>query len=228
MPATLNPDLIRQLVGSFPAAGEWKLSSWLDYSPHAISAFCFRPFCFSSPLHSFGDMAKALNRSPVYLSGLQKRFELPTFEGAAYSNAYVTFLRNVIALRTFNISEETLLDLWQLEKKLLQLLHVDSTGSPTWFLDSCGAITRRDRRLLLSNYDLGIALDAQALQPGLNFAETPAELFAGTEMGEDALRVLNAYLPEHHRIRAALADELPHVRTATHWITTITKPHRRT
>jgi hypothetical protein len=30
------------------------------------------------------------------------------------------------------------------------LLHLDSTGSKSWFLDSCGAITGRDRRLLLT------------------------------------------------------------------------------
>ena len=83
-------------------------------------------------------MAKALNRSPVYLTGLQKRFELPTFDGALYTVAYLTFLRAVVALRTFDISEETLRDLWHLEKKLLQLIHVDSTGSPTWFCDGAG------------------------------------------------------------------------------------------
>jgi hypothetical protein len=67
-------------------------------------------------MQSFADLAKALNRSPVYLSGLQKRFELPTFAGAAYSPAYLAFLRGLIALRTFDFSEETLRDLWQLEK----------------------------------------------------------------------------------------------------------------
>jgi hypothetical protein len=45
-----------------------------------------------------------LTRSPVYLPGLQKRFELPVFAGAAYSDAYVTFLRAVIALRTFGFA----------------------------------------------------------------------------------------------------------------------------
>ena len=30
-------------------------------------------------MHTLGDMAKLLNRSPVYLTGLQKRFELPAF-----------------------------------------------------------------------------------------------------------------------------------------------------
>ena len=40
----------------------------------------------------------------------------------------------VVFLLMLNVSEESLLNLWHLEKKLLQLLHVDSTGSPTWFL----------------------------------------------------------------------------------------------
>jgi len=34
------------------------------------------------PMHTLGDMAKALNRSPVYLHGLQTRFELPVSGGA--------------------------------------------------------------------------------------------------------------------------------------------------
>ena len=52
---------------------------------------------------TFGDMAGALNRSPVYLAGLQKRFELPAAAGTAYSPAYVAFLRHITALRTFDI-----------------------------------------------------------------------------------------------------------------------------
>jgi hypothetical protein len=170
-------------------------------------------------MHSFGDMAKALNRSPVYLSSLQKRFELPAFEGAAYSDAYFSFLRGLIALRTFNISEETLLDLWHLEKKLLVLIHVDSTGSPTWFLDSCGAAKHHDRRLLLTNYDLGVPIGASEIQTGLNFANSLPELFPGQEMGEDALRVLRECLKLRTRIHNEVASELPHIRAAVKWIT---------
>ena len=166
---------------------------------------------------TFGDMAKTLNRSPVYLSGLQKRFELPGFEGDAYPGAYVAFLQNLITLRTFNVSEETLLDLWHLEKKLLQLLHVDSTGSSTWFLDSCGAITHHDRRLLLTNYDLGVPLTAGEVQIGLNFADSAPELFAGREMGEDALRILRDVLKIRARILADIAAEIPRVRAAVKW-----------
>lgn len=76
----------------------------------------------------------------------------------------------------------------------MQLLHLDSTGSTTWFLDSCGQTTNRDHRLLLSNYNLGVPIPSNELQLGLNFADKTPELFGGQEMGEDGLRVLNLYI----------------------------------
>jgi hypothetical protein len=51
-------------------------------------------------MHTFADLAKTLNRSTVYLSGLQSRFEIPTFDGAGYSEAYLAFLQTVVHLRT--------------------------------------------------------------------------------------------------------------------------------
>jgi hypothetical protein len=168
-------------------------------------------------MHTFADPAKALNRSTVYVSGLQSRFELPTFDGAGYSEAYLAFLQTVVHLRTLSITEETLRDLWHIEKKLLALLHADSTGSPTWFLDSCGAATSPKRRLLLTNYELGAAVHGKGVQLGLNFADTAPELFAGQEMGEDALRVLNDYRKHHARITADVKVELPQVRAAVAW-----------
>ena len=168
-------------------------------------------------MHTLGDMAKELNRSPVYLHGLQTRFELPLCEDASYSDAYLAFLRTVIFLRALNVAEESLRDLWHLEKKLLQLLHVDSTGSPTWFLDACGQKKHPRRRLLLTNYDLGVEVPTKTLQLGLNFAKGLPELFAGKEMGEDALRVLGEYLKLYSRIRADVAAEAPVLRSAAAW-----------
>ena len=115
-------------------------------------------------MHTLADLTRALNRSTVYLSGLQSRFELPTFDGAGYSEAYLAFLQSVVHLRTLSITEETLRDLWHIEKKLLVLLHADSTGSPTWFLDSCGATTSPKRQLLLTNYDMGEEMHGKDLQ----------------------------------------------------------------
>jgi hypothetical protein len=40
-------------------------------------------------MHTLGDMVTSLNRSAVYLHGLQARFELPVSEGASYSDAYL-------------------------------------------------------------------------------------------------------------------------------------------
>ncbi len=168
-------------------------------------------------MHTFADLTKALNRSTLYLSGLQSRFELPVIDGAGYSEAYLAFLQKVVHLRTLSITEEMLRDLWHIEKKLLVMLHADSTGSPTWFLDSCGATTSPKRRLLLTNYELGAEVHGKGLQLGLNFADTAPELFAGQEMGEDALRILHDYRKLHARISADVKAEVPHVRAAVAW-----------
>ena len=168
-------------------------------------------------MHSLGDISKSVNRATVYITGLQARFELPILRGATYSNAYLEFVRTIVALRTFNIAEKTLCDLWRLEKKLLGLLHVDSTGSPTWFLDSCGATTNQRRRLLLTNHDLGVSLASAEVQTGLDFADSLPELFAGREMGEDAIRVLRECLELRARVLGEIAIELPRVRGASRW-----------
>ncbi len=168
-------------------------------------------------MHTLGDMAKALNRPVTQIAAWQRRFGLPAGAGAAYSEACLAFLRRVSALRSLNVSDDAVDTLWLLEKKLLVLLHVDTTGSPTWFLDSCGLAGHPERRLLLSNHDMGIALDSQILQLGLNFTAAPRELFAGPEMGEDALRVLKEYVQKHERVREAVQGELPHMREAVRW-----------
>ncbi len=176
-----------------------------------------RPFQAGRYMHALGELAKALNRPMVYLTGLQARFELPVFSAAGYSKAYLAFLKGIVHLRTLNVSEEALRDLWRLEKKLLQLLHLDSAGSPTWFLDACGQTTHMRRRLLLTNHDLGVEIHTRMLQPGLNFTAGVPELFAGREMGEDAQRVLSEYLKLHGRIRTEANTELPSLRSTLAW-----------
>ncbi|MEI6503303.1 MAG: hypothetical protein WCP21_20005, partial [Armatimonadota bacterium] len=121
---------------------------------------------FSAAPHAFADIARRLNRPAVVISGLQSRFELPALDGPAYSDAYLAFLRAVVFLRMLNVSEENLLKLWHLEKKLLTLLHVDSIGSPTWFLDACGPTTHPRYRLLLTNFNMGFDLLSRAVQLG--------------------------------------------------------------
>ena len=54
---------------------------------------------------TFADMCARLNRSQLYVRGLQKRFALPVPEGATYNAPYVSFLETVIQLRVLGISE---------------------------------------------------------------------------------------------------------------------------
>lgn len=172
---------------------------------------------------SVAELAKGLNRSGLYLSGLHARFELPRAHTIANANALLEFFRVIIALRSLNVPEETLRELWFLEKKLLLLVHADGAGSPTWFLDACGHGVDRHRRLLLTNYDVGVDLTAGGLQLGLDFAGRPAELFAGNEMGEDALRVLGQCLNVNQTIFRQIRTEIPHLRAAINWAAPLAK-----
>ncbi|MDP2646517.1 MAG: hypothetical protein Q8P24_16380 [Desulfobacterales bacterium] len=165
-------------------------------------------------MHAIGDIVNSLNRSVMYIKGLQSRFELPVFQGAKYSDAYLNFLRNIVYLRIMNIGEDTLRDLWRIEKKILCLLNLDSTGSKTWFLDACGQTTHRKRRLLLSNSDIGVTLPSESVQLGLNFKTQLPEFFDGREMGEDVVRVLKQYLKIYMRIRDSIEKEAPLTRSA--------------
>ena len=94
---------------------------------------------------------------------------------------------------------------------------MDSVGSWTWFLDSCGLKPHANRRLLLTNHDVGTDLRAANLQPGLDFSETPPELFKGRDMGEDALRALGEYQRLMARVQTEAEAELPHVAAAARW-----------
>lgn len=175
-------------------------------------------------MHTLGEISKAVNRPVVYVVGVQSRFDLPKSEGASYSAAYLAFLRAVVFLRMLGVSEENLLQLWHIEKKLLTLLHVDSIGSLTWFLDACGPIDNPRHRLLLTNFNMGFELKSQAVQLGLNFTEAAPELFDGKEMGEDALRVLGQYLKLFSRIQAGMSVEVPLLREAARWGSRFAKP----
>lgn len=165
-------------------------------------------------LYTLGEMAEKLNRSPVVLRGLQRSFKLPVYRGADYSESYLAFLDTVLALRTLNVAEKTLLKLWRIERKLMRMLHADTTGSPTWFLDSCGSTRNRKRRLLLSHFDIGTTLPSGAIQLGFAFSEPQRERFAGRGMGEDVLAVLNLYTGLHNEISDTVRAEMPRLFSA--------------
>jgi hypothetical protein len=160
-------------------------------------------------------MAERLGRPVVWVAGVQKRFGLPVLE--SYSEGYESFLRKILHLRILGVSEETLREFWAIERKLIDVLHLDPQSSPTWMVDACAFAADPHRRLLLSNIDLGSPLLATDLQIGLNFAATSPELFAEKEMGEDALRLISDYRTRLAAIRSSVASESRILRAALKW-----------
>ena len=167
--------------------------------------------------HTLAEIARLLNRPVVLLSGLQSRFELPRSESGVYPTSHLALLRTLIYLRTFGIGEDRILRLWNLEKKLLQLLHIDTTGSTTWCIDSCGATNHPKRRLLLTNFDIGISIPSGTVQLGLDFSNQLPELFSRSEMGEDAIRILKEYASLASEILNDVAAEQANLRAAIKW-----------
>lgn len=176
---------------------------------------------------TLGEMAKALNRPAIVLTSLQKRFELPVLEGAAYTPAYFALLRKIVHLTLLGIPEKDLAELWKTEKHLLQLLHFDGTGSSTWFLDECAHTRNPERRLLLTHYDLGPEFTKKALQPRLDFAPKPRGLFSHKEVGDDARRILDRYLDLYAAIQSQALSEAPQLRNALRWFPRIRPPRKR-
>ena len=176
---------------------------------------------------TLGDMAKALNRPAVYLTSLQKRFELPVLEGAAYSPAYFALLRKIVHLSLLGISEKDLVELWKTEKHLLQLLHFDATGSASWYLDECAHARHPERRLLLTHHDLGPEFLEKTLQPRLDFAPAPRGLFSHKEVGDDVRRVLDRYFSLYAEIQSQAVAESAQLRNALRWFPRIRPPRKR-
>jgi hypothetical protein len=160
-------------------------------------------------------------RPVAALRTIQKTFALHIPADGVYSDAYCRFLEKIVALQALHVSRTALLEIFEKEKQILRLLHVDTlTSSPTWYLDDCvqpetkAALTTR---LLLSGYDLGFQLDAPATQETLDFGSREKELFKGTEMGEDVRKLLADYLRLFTAIRQTVSTEIPVIRNALTW-----------
>ena len=90
-----------------------------------------RPLRSTSPpvaTLTLAEIAAELGRDRLYLLGWIKRFELPTGHGNRYPATYLSFFRTVVFLKLAQIPEEKLVELWTLEKKLMNLLHVDTSS----------------------------------------------------------------------------------------------------
>jgi hypothetical protein len=167
-------------------------------------------------------------RPVAALRTIQKTFVLHIPSDGVYSEAYCRFLEKIVALLALHVSRQALLEIFEKEKQILRLLHVDTLSpSPTWYLDDCAlslpsALGARrspltSTRLLLTGHDLGFKLDAPATQDTLDFGSREKELFKGREMGEDVRKLLADYLRIFTAIRQTVSTEIPVIRNALNW-----------
>ena len=166
---------------------------------------------------TLAEIAAELGRDRLYLLGLIKRFELPLGHDNRYPAVYLAFFRTVVFLRLGQVPEDKVIELWTLKKKLMSLLHVDTSGSPIWMIDGHAAAGNDSRRLSLSRFDIGTDLQSACVQPGLDFSPAPAEFFGGRDMGEDALRLLGIYLAELKPVLATVASQSALLGEAARW-----------
>ena len=168
---------------------------------------------------SFRQLCEALHKGPVYIRRLQSDLGLHVARrGQSYSTSYFNFMKKIVALRTFNVRVADIVDLFQKECKILELLHVDSiSNSPTWYLDACDGNGYAPGRLLLTGYDLGFPLKRGDIQWNLDFRQRDAELFAGIEMGEDVRRVIDLYVERVDAVRSRITLEVPVLVRALTW-----------
>jgi hypothetical protein len=191
-------------------------------------------------------IATHCGRPVTALRTIQKTFALHIPADGVYSEAYCRFLEKIVALLALHVSRTALLEIFEKEKQILRLLHVDTlSSSPTWYLDDCAlplpsahgpprsapalslpAVSLSNpskgspltsTRLLLTGHDLGFKLDAPATQDTLDFGSREKELFNGTEMGEDVRKLLADYLRLFTAIRQTVSTEIPVIRNALNW-----------
>ena len=162
------------------------------------------------------DLSQALGRPALWITRMRKRFGLPVLE--EYPDCYVAFLRKIRDLRNLGVSDEKLGDLWDLERKLIEILNLDLGGGELSLIEGCSAEVDPNCRLLLSNADLGVPLMARDVQAGLDFgAGRPKELFEGQDMGEDALRLLGEYRILLQEVRGIVGRERKILSESLRW-----------
>lgn len=155
---------------------------------------------------------------------MRKRFGLPVLED--YPECYVAFLQKIRDLRNLGVSEEKLGDLWDLERKLIEILHLDLGGEELSLIEGCSVEADPEHRLLFSNADLGVPLMSRDVQAGLDFQKRPSELFVGKEMGEDALRLLCEYRVLLQEVRGIVGRERKVMKESLKWAKSVGIPPR--
>ncbi|NQU40492.1 MAG: hypothetical protein HQ523_11110 [Lentisphaerae bacterium] len=160
-------------------------------------------------------LAKVVGKSVPYVITLQKKFELPARE--QYSGGHGVLLKKLLYLSVCAVPLKEIKELLKSERRLLELLNVDSLHERQDWFESLCSMSAGPTRLLLSGYDIGCTLTNTTVQAGLDFSARDRELFEDHEMGASALVGLQLYSKVVEGIQARMQLEIPVMRAALQW-----------
>ena len=165
-------------------------------------------------------VAEAVGKSVPYVMNLQQKYGLAVCK--VYSEGHAVLIKKLIYLSICSVPIKDIKTLLKRERRLLELLRVDSQQeTPDWFESLC-TMKSGARRLLLTGYDIGYALSGEVVQPGLDFSSRGKELFGESEMGSSALVGLKLYVKILEEVRKKVACELPVVDQSLRWAKRVT------
>jgi len=161
------------------------------------------------------DLAQAAGKSVPFVMTLQQKYGLPTCK--EYSDGHLVLIKKLICLSICSVPIKDIRALLKSERRLLELLKVDSLHeSSDWFESLC-KMNSGPTRLLLSGYDIGSPVSGSTVQAGLDFSKRDKELFSDHEMGANALRGLKRYAETVTPIHRRLKEDLPVLKEAVKW-----------
>jgi hypothetical protein len=161
------------------------------------------------------ELAKAVGKSAPYVMTLQRKYGLPVCKD--YPEGYAVLVKKLIYLSICSVPDKDIKSLFSKEKKLLELLKVDSLHDGDLWFENMSIMKSGPSRLLLSGHDLGHPVECQTIQTGLDFSDREKELFQSTEMGASALRELQRYAEVLDKVKVRMEQELCSVGAALKW-----------
>jgi hypothetical protein len=164
-----------------------------------------------------GELAKQVGKSGPYVLTLQKKFGLPGSKD--YPEGYAVLVKKLIYLSICSVPDKDIKSLLSKEKKLLELLKVDSLHDGELWFESMCTMKHGPSHLLFTGHDLGHPVECQTIQTGLDFSDREKELFQSSEMGASVLRELQRYSEILNKVKVRIAQELSIVESAQKWAT---------
>jgi|APSaa5957512622_1039677.scaffolds.fasta_scaffold17023_4 hypothetical protein len=152
-------------------------------------------------------LAESVGKSVPFVMNLQQKYALTPCK--VYSEGHAVLLKKLIYLSICSVPMKDIKTLLKRERRLLELLKVDSQQeAPDWFESLC-TMKSGPKRLLLTGYDIGYALSGEVIQPGLDFSSRGKELFGESEMGSSALVGLKLYVKIREEVRSRMKPGVP-------------------